>query len=71
MPTNMVNCHPIRVIHSSLPVRAMGYIEEFIPLWEFYLCFCEGGFTERYLGDVQLLYAKPRCRQPAWPSLQS
>jgi cyclopropane-fatty-acyl-phospholipid synthase len=49
-------------------VRAMGYPEEFIRLWEFYLCYCEGGFTERYIGDVQLLYAKSCCRNPAWPS---
>ena len=60
-----------RFFHHLKQVRALGYPEEFIRLWEFYLCYCEGGFTERYLGDVQLLYAKPRCRQPAWPSLQS
>lgn len=52
-------------------VRAMGYPDEFIHLWEFYLCYCEGGFAERYIGDVQLLYAKPRYRQPVWPSQQS
>jgi cyclopropane-fatty-acyl-phospholipid synthase len=51
-------------------VRTLGYPEEFIRLWEFYLCYCEGGFTERYIGDVQLLYAKPRCRHPVWPSMK-
>ncbi len=36
-------------------VRALGYPERFIRLWEFYLCYCEGGFIERSIGDAQLL----------------
>jgi cyclopropane-fatty-acyl-phospholipid synthase len=44
-------------------VRALGYPESFIRLWEFYLCYCEGGFEERYLGDVQLVLAKPGNRR--------
>ena len=43
-------------------VRALGYPESFVRLWEFYLCYCEGGFAERQLGDVQMLLTKPRCR---------
>ena len=43
-------------------VRALGFSERFIRMWEYYLCYCEGGFAERYLGDVQLLFAKPRSR---------
>ncbi len=39
-------------------VRAMGFDESFRRLWEFYLCYCEGGFAERVLGDVQLVFAK-------------
>jgi cyclopropane-fatty-acyl-phospholipid synthase len=44
-------------------VRKLGYSEEFIKMWEFYLCYCEGGFTERALGDVHLLLAKPDNRR--------
>ena len=44
-------------------VRKMGYPETFIRMWEYYLCYCEGGFAERYIGDVQMLFAKPRHRQ--------
>lgn len=44
-------------------VRALGYSEEFIKMWEFYLCYCEGGFMERALGDVHLRLAKPAFRQ--------
>ena len=46
-------------------VRQLGYSEEFIRMWEFYLCYCEGGFAERALGDVHLLLAKPQNRRAA------
>jgi len=39
-------------------VRALGYPEEFLRLWDYYLCYCEGGFAERQLGDVQMLLVK-------------
>jgi cyclopropane-fatty-acyl-phospholipid synthase len=45
-------------------VRALGYSEEFIRLWDYYLCYCEGGFAERQLGDVQMLLTKRRSRIP-------
>ena len=44
-------------------VRALGYPEPFIRMWEFYLCYCEGGFEERAIGDVQMLLAKPGNRR--------
>ena len=43
-------------------VRDRGYPETFIRMWEYYLCYCEGGFAERYIGDVQMLFAKPLYR---------
>ncbi|MGC4030096.1 MAG: cyclopropane-fatty-acyl-phospholipid synthase family protein [Steroidobacteraceae bacterium] len=46
-------------------VRRLGYPESFNRLWEFYLCYCEGGFAERQLGDVQMLLTKPDCRRAA------
>jgi len=46
-------------------VRELGYPETFTRLWEFYLCYCEGGFAERQLGDVQMLLTKPDCRRAA------
>ncbi|MBW2440356.1 MAG: class I SAM-dependent methyltransferase [Deltaproteobacteria bacterium] len=47
-------------------VRNMGYPDTFIRMWEYYLCYCEGGFAERYIRDVQMLFAKPmhRSNQP-------
>jgi len=44
-------------------VRALGYSDTFIKMWEFYLSYCEGGFAERALGDVHLLLAKPLARR--------
>ncbi len=46
-------------------VRGQGYSEEFINMWAFYLCYCEGGFAERALGDVHLLLVKPENRRDA------
>ena len=46
-------------------VRAQGYPESFVRMWEYYLCYCEGGFEERQLGDVQMLLTKPCSRRAA------
>jgi len=43
-------------------VREMGFDERFIRMWEYYLCYCEGGFAERFTGVLQLLFSKPGCR---------
>ena len=47
-------------------VRAQGYDERFIRLWEYYLAYCEGGFRERSIGVAHLLLAKP-CAGGATP----
>jgi cyclopropane-fatty-acyl-phospholipid synthase len=44
-------------------VKRLGYPDRFLRLWEYYLCYCEAGFAERYIGDVQLTFAKPGCRR--------
>ena len=40
-------------------VRALGYDDRFIRTWEYYLAFCEAGFRERLLRDVQVVLARP------------
>ena len=45
-------------------VRNLGLPETFIRMWDYYLSYCEAGFAERYLGDVQMLLTKPLCRRP-------
>jgi cyclopropane-fatty-acyl-phospholipid synthase len=50
-------------------VRAQGYPERFVRMWEFYLAYCEGGFMERATGDVQLLLTKPGARRAQFAPL--
>jgi cyclopropane-fatty-acyl-phospholipid synthase len=40
-------------------VRQLGYPETFIRMWEYYLCYCEGGFLERSISDVHLVAEQP------------
>lgn len=47
-------------------VLAAGYDERFIRMWEFYLAYCEGGFRERSIGDVQMLLTRPGCRRESY-----
>ena len=42
--------------------RALGYEEELLRLWRYYLCYCEAGFAERHTGLVQMLLDKPARR---------
>jgi cyclopropane-fatty-acyl-phospholipid synthase len=46
-------------------VRGLGYPEEFIRMWEWYLLYCEAGFLERAISTVQLVFDKPGCRLAA------
>ncbi|TRO82299.1 SAM-dependent methyltransferase [Desulfuromonas acetexigens] len=51
-------------------VRGMGFDDRFVRMWEFYLCYCEGGFAERFTGNLQLLFTKPLYRgEPLLPPL--
>jgi cyclopropane-fatty-acyl-phospholipid synthase len=44
-------------------VHALGYSAAFTRLWEFYLCYCAGGFHERAIGTLQMVLARPGYRQ--------
>jgi cyclopropane-fatty-acyl-phospholipid synthase len=44
-------------------IRSLGYPDEFIRLWEYYFCYCEGGFMERDIGTVQMLLTRPGNRR--------
>ncbi len=43
-------------------VKEMGYSQSFIKMWEFYFLYCEAGFLERNIGDVQMVFAKSGAR---------
>lgn len=40
-------------------VKNLGFDDTFIRMWDFYLCYCEGGFKEGAISNAQLLFAKP------------
>jgi cyclopropane-fatty-acyl-phospholipid synthase len=46
-------------VRSENRAAELGYDRRFRRLWELYLAWCEGGFRERRIGDVQALLAKP------------
>ncbi|MCL2913520.1 cyclopropane-fatty-acyl-phospholipid synthase family protein [Shewanella corallii] len=48
----------------ALPeIRELGYGEDFIRMWRFYLCYCEGGFLERSTSTVHFVAVKPGYRE--------
>jgi cyclopropane-fatty-acyl-phospholipid synthase len=52
--------------------RAQGRSEAFLRSFEYYLASCEAGYAERHLGDVQLLFARPRARRaPILPEIEA
>ncbi|MDH3329469.1 MAG: cyclopropane-fatty-acyl-phospholipid synthase family protein [Desulfobulbaceae bacterium] len=53
-------------------VKAMGFSQSFIRMWEFYLASCEGSFQEHYNGNVQMIFARPQSsHKQMLPSLDS
>jgi len=47
------------LVRHAEAVKAQGYSAAFRRMWEFYLCYCEGGFQERAISDVHMLLSKP------------
>ena len=56
----------LRFLANREAVRAQGFDERFLRMWEFYLAYCEGGFLERSIGVAHLLLAKPGYRGDAF-----
>lgn len=52
----------LRRWRTNFEAGADTYDERFVRLWRLYLSFCEAGFTERRIGSVQIVLAKPRWR---------
>lgn len=49
-------------------VGKLGFSDEFVRMWQYYLCYCEGGFIERTIGNVQMHVIKPDARPPVFLS---
>ncbi len=44
-------------------IKQLGYSNEFIRMWQFYLCYCESAFIERAIGTVQMVIMRPGARR--------
>ena len=44
-------------------VRALGFDDVFIRMWDYYLCYCQGAFEERVIGTAQIVFARPQWRK--------
>lgn len=52
----------VRFLDKWEDIEAMGFDDDFRRLWEFYFCYCEGGFAEAILGSTQLVFSKPLAK---------
>ena len=48
----------VRFLDQISNVESLGFDEIFNRLWEFYFCYCEGGFRERAISAAQLTFRR-------------
>ncbi len=65
-----------RFLYAITDVKALGFDDRFIRMWDYYLAFCEGAFLERHISDFQLLLTKnynpqPLFQEPWWARLEA
>ena len=51
-----------RLAENAAAARDLGFDDEFLRLWDFYFAYCEGGFLERHISDVQMVFTQPRSK---------
>lgn len=49
-------------LHNLFNIKKQGFDETFIRKWLYYFSYCEAGFRERKIFDLQILFAKPDYR---------
>lgn len=52
-----------RMLKNLPRMRALGLDDRFLRMWEYYFCYCEGGFEERSIGLVQAVFEKAGARR--------
>jgi cyclopropane-fatty-acyl-phospholipid synthase len=45
-------------LNSIAEVKALGFDNRFVRMWDYYLAFCQGAFLERHISDFQLMLTK-------------
>jgi cyclopropane-fatty-acyl-phospholipid synthase len=59
-----------RFMAARTQVRGLGFTDEFVRAWDYYLQYCEAGFEERYLRNAQLvLTRKFNKKLPIYPEV--
>jgi cyclopropane-fatty-acyl-phospholipid synthase len=48
-----------RLFQNQSAIRTLGFDQSFLRLWTFYLSWCQGAFTERYIDLLHLHFTKP------------
>ena len=51
-----------RFLEKKEEILKLGFDSSFIRLWDYYFCYCIGGFEERSISNVQLVFSKPFYR---------
>jgi cyclopropane-fatty-acyl-phospholipid synthase len=52
----------MRFLANRSEVARLGFDERFLRMWEYYLAYCEGGFLERYVNDIQFVLTRSKNR---------
>jgi cyclopropane-fatty-acyl-phospholipid synthase len=58
-----LRCWRQRFLASAPELARLGYDARFRRVWTLYLAYCEAGFAEHRICDLQLLLTKPRWRE--------
>ena len=57
--------------HQNLrAISRLGRDRRFLRTWDYYFSYCEGGFEEREIGLLQVIFEKPQARRERASSLQ-
>lgn len=49
-----------RLDASTDKIKHLGFDDEFLRAWDYYLSYCEAGFAERFINDLQIVFTRPR-----------
>ncbi|MHC5179751.1 MAG: DUF1365 family protein, partial [Planctomycetota bacterium] len=51
-----------RFLENRERIIGLGFSESFIRRWEYYFSYCQAGFTEHYIDNLQMIITRPRNR---------
>jgi cyclopropane-fatty-acyl-phospholipid synthase len=51
-----------RFLENRQRIIELGFSESFIRRWEYYFSYCQAGFAEQYIDNLQIVLTRPRNR---------